>query len=101
MALRDREHVAAAELALKSNATSQASSRSGTKRVAWCCAAQVKTLANYIRTIHGRIDVLVNDIWGGELLKGGPADWNTPVWKHLSRITCVPNVPIVSARLIL
>jgi NAD(P)-dependent dehydrogenase (short-subunit alcohol dehydrogenase family) len=42
---------------------------------------QVKDLAERIRTSHGRIDVLVNDIWGGELLKGGPAQWNTPIWK--------------------
>jgi hypothetical protein len=26
--------------------------------------------------------VLVNDIWGAELLKGGPAEWNTPIWEH-------------------
>ena len=26
--------------------------------------------------------MLVNDIWGGELLKGGPAEWNTPIWEH-------------------
>ncbi len=26
--------------------------------------------------------MLVNDIWGAELLKGGPAQWNTPIWKH-------------------
>ena len=30
-------------------------------------------LAERIRDEHGHIDVLVNDIWGGELLKGGPA----------------------------
>jgi NAD(P)-dependent dehydrogenase (short-subunit alcohol dehydrogenase family) len=42
---------------------------------------QVKTLAEQIRTRHGHIDVLVNDIWGGELLKGGPPQWNTPIWK--------------------
>jgi len=42
---------------------------------------QVKKLAEQIRTSHGHIDVLVNDIWGGELLKGGPAVWNTPIWK--------------------
>jgi len=42
---------------------------------------QVKSLAEQIRTDQGHIDVLVNDIWGGELLKGGPADWNTPIWK--------------------
>jgi NAD(P)-dependent dehydrogenase (short-subunit alcohol dehydrogenase family) len=43
---------------------------------------QVSTLAEQIRTNHGHIDVLVNDIWGGELLKGGPAQWNTPIWAH-------------------
>ena len=30
---------------------------------------------------HGHIDLLVNDIWGAELLKGGPADWDTPIWE--------------------
>jgi NAD(P)-dependent dehydrogenase (short-subunit alcohol dehydrogenase family) len=43
---------------------------------------QVRTLAEQIRNDHGHIDVLVNDIWGGELLKGGPADWNKPIWEH-------------------
>jgi NAD(P)-dependent dehydrogenase (short-subunit alcohol dehydrogenase family) len=43
---------------------------------------QVRALAEEIRRDHGHIDVLVNDIWGGELLKGGPAQWNTPVWEH-------------------
>ena len=42
---------------------------------------QVERLAGRIRDDHGRIDVLVNDIWGAEVLKGGPPDWNTPVWK--------------------
>jgi NAD(P)-dependent dehydrogenase (short-subunit alcohol dehydrogenase family) len=45
-------------------------------------SGQVKKLAEQIRKDHGHIDVLVNDIWGAELLKGGPADWNTPIWKH-------------------
>src|SRR5882724_11875425 len=43
--------------------------------------AQVAALAERIRGDHGRIDVLVNDIWGAERLKGGPAEWNTPIWK--------------------
>jgi NAD(P)-dependent dehydrogenase (short-subunit alcohol dehydrogenase family) len=42
---------------------------------------QVEGLAGDIRREHGHIDVLVNDIWGAELLKGGPADWNTPIWE--------------------
>ncbi len=43
---------------------------------------QVRSLAERLRGEHGSIDVLVNDIWGGEVLKGGPKDWNTPIWKH-------------------
>jgi NAD(P)-dependent dehydrogenase (short-subunit alcohol dehydrogenase family) len=43
---------------------------------------QVKALAVRIRREHGRIDVLVNDIWGAEVLKGGPPEWNTPIWHH-------------------
>jgi NAD(P)-dependent dehydrogenase (short-subunit alcohol dehydrogenase family) len=43
---------------------------------------KVKGLAERIRGEHGQIDVLVNDIWGAEELKGGPAQWNTPIWEH-------------------
>jgi NAD(P)-dependent dehydrogenase (short-subunit alcohol dehydrogenase family) len=43
---------------------------------------QVRRLAERIEAEHGRLDVLVNDIWGGELLTGGPSGWNTPIWQH-------------------
>jgi NAD(P)-dependent dehydrogenase (short-subunit alcohol dehydrogenase family) len=39
---------------------------------------QVRDLVARIETDHGRLDVLVNDIWGGEQL----VDWHTPVWEH-------------------
>jgi NAD(P)-dependent dehydrogenase (short-subunit alcohol dehydrogenase family) len=39
---------------------------------------QVKALVARIDAGHGRLDVLVNDIWGGELL----IEWNVPVWQH-------------------
>jgi NAD(P)-dependent dehydrogenase (short-subunit alcohol dehydrogenase family) len=39
---------------------------------------EVKELVDRIRAEQGRLDVLVNDMWGGENLK----EWNTPVWKH-------------------
>jgi NAD(P)-dependent dehydrogenase (short-subunit alcohol dehydrogenase family) len=42
---------------------------------------QVAALAHRVRDRHGHIDVLVNNIWGGELLKGGPPQWNTPIWE--------------------
>ena len=45
-------------------------------------AGEVRALADRIRDDYGHIDVLVNDIWGAEVLKGGPADWNTPIWEH-------------------
>ncbi|MBC7988726.1 MAG: SDR family oxidoreductase [Luteimonas sp.] len=45
-------------------------------------SAQVSALRKRLEAEHGKIDVLVNDVWGGELLKGGPADWNTPIWEH-------------------
>jgi NAD(P)-dependent dehydrogenase (short-subunit alcohol dehydrogenase family) len=41
---------------------------------------QVAALAARIRQDHGHVDVLVNDIWGAEVMKGGPAQWNTPIW---------------------
>lgn len=43
---------------------------------------QVRKLAERVGNDYGRIDVLVNDIWGAERLKGGPAEWNTPIWRH-------------------
>jgi NAD(P)-dependent dehydrogenase (short-subunit alcohol dehydrogenase family) len=52
------------------------------RRVDHLDSGQVRDLASWIRSRYGRIDVLVNDIWGAEVLKGGPADWNTPIWEH-------------------
>jgi NAD(P)-dependent dehydrogenase (short-subunit alcohol dehydrogenase family) len=43
--------------------------------------AQVRALADRIRSDHGHLDVLVNDIWGAEVLKGPPPDWNRPIWE--------------------
>ncbi|TDQ04419.1 SDR family oxidoreductase [Labedaea rhizosphaerae] len=45
-------------------------------------AGQVRRLADVIDAEYGRLDVLVNDIWGAEQLKGGPADWGKPIWEH-------------------
>jgi NAD(P)-dependent dehydrogenase (short-subunit alcohol dehydrogenase family) len=44
--------------------------------------AQVGALADRLRADHGHLDILVDDIWGAEILKGPPAQWNTPIWKH-------------------
>ena len=41
----------------------------------------VKGLAERLQSQFGKINILVNDIWGAEILKGGPAQWNTPVWE--------------------
>ena len=40
--------------------------------------AQVKTLVDRIAEEQNRLDVLVNDIWGGENL----FEWESPVWEH-------------------
>ncbi len=45
-------------------------------------SAAVADLAQRIEADHGHIDVLVNDIWGDEVLKGGPAQWGRSVWEH-------------------
>jgi NAD(P)-dependent dehydrogenase (short-subunit alcohol dehydrogenase family) len=41
-------------------------------------AGQVEALVRRIDAESGRLDVLVNDIWGGELL----FEWETPLWEH-------------------
>jgi NAD(P)-dependent dehydrogenase (short-subunit alcohol dehydrogenase family) len=40
--------------------------------------AQVEALVRRIDDEQGRLDVLVNDIWGGEKL----FEWDAPVWEH-------------------
>jgi NAD(P)-dependent dehydrogenase (short-subunit alcohol dehydrogenase family) len=42
-------------------------------------SGEVKDLAHRVGDEHGHIDILVNDIWGAEVLKGGPAEWNRPL----------------------
>lgn len=39
---------------------------------------EVKALVERIRREKGRLDILVNDVWGGENL----FEWNKPVWDH-------------------
>ncbi|MGW0089807.1 SDR family oxidoreductase [Streptomyces sp. NPDC003328] len=40
--------------------------------------AEVSALVERVEREQGRLDVLVNDIWGGEKL----FDWDRPVWEH-------------------
>ncbi len=40
--------------------------------------AQVQALVARIEREHGRLDVLVNDVWGADFL----IEWKVPVWKH-------------------
>ena len=39
---------------------------------------EVRALVERIRADEGRLDVLVNDIWGGEYY----VEWDKPVWEH-------------------
>jgi hypothetical protein len=43
---------------------------------------EVSALADRLRKDFGTLDILVNDIWGAEKLKGPPSEWKTPIWKH-------------------
>jgi NAD(P)-dependent dehydrogenase (short-subunit alcohol dehydrogenase family) len=47
-------------------------------RVDHLVPAEVEALVARIRTERGRLDILVNDIWGAEHL----VDWEKPVWEH-------------------
>jgi NAD(P)-dependent dehydrogenase (short-subunit alcohol dehydrogenase family) len=40
--------------------------------------AQVQALVARIEGEHGRLDILVNDVWGADFL----IEWNVPLWKH-------------------
>jgi len=40
--------------------------------------AKVQALMARIEDEHGRLDVLVNDVWGADFL----IEWNVPVWAH-------------------
>jgi NAD(P)-dependent dehydrogenase (short-subunit alcohol dehydrogenase family) len=40
--------------------------------------AQVRAVVERIDAEQGRLDVLVNDVWGGE----GLFEWDTPLWEH-------------------
>lgn len=39
---------------------------------------QVEALVARIEREHGRLDVLVNDVWGADFL----IEWKTPMWRH-------------------
>lgn len=39
---------------------------------------QVRALVERVDRDHGRLDVLVNDVWGGDPF----AEWDTPLWGH-------------------
>jgi NAD(P)-dependent dehydrogenase (short-subunit alcohol dehydrogenase family) len=47
-------------------------------RVDHLASDQVRALVRRIEDEQGRLDVLVNDVWGGERL----IEWNVPVWEY-------------------
>ncbi|MCP2358621.1 NAD(P)-dependent dehydrogenase (short-subunit alcohol dehydrogenase family) [Nonomuraea thailandensis] len=60
---------------------------------------QVAALAERVRGEQGRLDVLVNDVWGGDHLWS----WNTPVWEHdqdkgLRLLRLAVDTHLISAR---
>jgi NAD(P)-dependent dehydrogenase (short-subunit alcohol dehydrogenase family) len=57
---------------------SQAGGKGINVQVDHLIAEQVEQLVARIREEQGRLDILVNDVWGGEDLK----EWDKPVWGH-------------------
>jgi NAD(P)-dependent dehydrogenase (short-subunit alcohol dehydrogenase family) len=57
---------------------SQAGGHGIAVRVDHLVPSEVEALVARIRTAHDHLDVLVNDIWGGENL----FEWNKAVWEH-------------------
>ena len=37
-----------------------------------------RALVDRIRSDHGRLDILVNDVWGGDPF----VQWDKPLWEH-------------------
>lgn len=56
----------------------QAGGRGIAVRVDHLVPDEVRDLIARIRGEQGALDILVNDLWGGENLK----EWNKPVWEH-------------------
>lgn len=48
------------------------------RRVDHAVPEEVRALAEAVVTDHGRVDVVVNDIWGGDSI----AEWGTPMWEQ-------------------
>jgi NAD(P)-dependent dehydrogenase (short-subunit alcohol dehydrogenase family) len=57
---------------------SQAGGKGIAVQVDHLVAEQVEKLVARIRAEQGRLDILINDVWGGETLK----EWDKPVWGH-------------------
>jgi NAD(P)-dependent dehydrogenase (short-subunit alcohol dehydrogenase family) len=62
-------------------------------------AAQVQALFKQVRAEQGRLDILVNDVWGGDEL----AEWGTPFWelsldKGLLMLQRAVNTHIITSR---
>ena len=62
----------------------QAGGRGNAFRVDHLEPDQVRSLMRRIEEEQGRLDVLVNDVWGGERL----IEWNVPVWQHSLEGAC-------------
>jgi NAD(P)-dependent dehydrogenase (short-subunit alcohol dehydrogenase family) len=68
--------------------TAEAVTAAGGRGIAVACDhrddAAVTALAGRIAAEHGRLDLLVNNVWGGyeRLNAGGWEEWNAPLWEQ-------------------
>ena len=58
--------------------TAAGGQRDRDRRATISSPTQVEALVARIDRDHGRLDLLVNDVWGGE----GLFEWDTPLWEH-------------------
>ena len=63
--------------------------------------AQVAVLVSRIRAAHGRIDVLVNDIWGGDALTSWTPFWEQDLEPGLRLLQLAVTTHIITANLAL
>src|SRR5918997_3376185 len=75
---RQSEYARAETIEETAELVTAAGGRGVAVRVDHLVPSEVEALVARIRSESGRLDILVNDIWGGEKL----FEWNKAVWEH-------------------
>jgi NAD(P)-dependent dehydrogenase (short-subunit alcohol dehydrogenase family) len=60
--------------------------------------SQVRALVSRIESAQGRLDILVNNIWGGDHPRSRSSSSNPAVWSSRSRTVTPSSTPTIAAR---